>query len=110
MIKEVTKEKLLKLEVLTMDKAVFEQIERPHIVNLEETRQRAETEAVALVLRPSEWEDDAQTAWLICQGEHRPWRWELGGARLLSGPESAEKYPWLVALPQVFLRGAKRKR
>ncbi len=80
MIKGVTKSKLLELEVLTMDKDTFEQIEQPFLSNLEEARQRAEKEGVALVLRPSKWGDNAQAAWLICQGERGLWRWELGDA------------------------------
>lgn len=100
-----TTQHLLRLEILTLDKHTFEQIEQPPMPPLDEARKIAKRQAIAIVIVPGELYNQA---WLIGQGEHRFWRWSLGSASALS--DHADTDPWLLTLPQIFLTKSRRKK
>ena len=97
MIEGMAKEKLVQIEVLTLDKEIFEQIESPILKeeNLDDLVKTAEEHSIALVI------DKDEQVWIIIQGSNRLWRWNPLSAKYLT--QAIEKYPWLGDLPQVFL-------
>ena len=103
MIEGTTKEKLVQVEVLTLDKEIFEQIEVPILEeeSLDDLVKTAEEHSIALVI------DKDEQVWIIIQGSNRLWRWSPLTAEFLI--QAIGKYPWLGELPQVFLVKRRRK-
>lgn len=103
MIEGTAKEKLVQIEVLTMDKEIFEQIAVPDLgePDLNDLTKTAEEHGIALVI------DKEQQVWIIIQGPKYLWRWNPLPAGYLT--QATRKYPWLGELPQVFLVKRRRK-
>ena len=103
MIEGTTKEKLVQVEVLTLNKEIFKQIAAPDFreENLDDLVKTAEEHSIALVI------DQEEQVWIIIRGPKRLWRWSPLPAEYLI--QAIEKYPWLGELPQVFLVKRRRK-
>lgn len=104
MIEGMVKERLVKIEVLTMSRGIFEQILVPDVnaEKLAALQKEAEELAVALVI------DKGKDVWLIIQGAERLWRWMIGPSMMLG--RLYKEYLWVGKLPQVFLGGKKARR
>lgn len=92
------KERLLSLEILTLDKGIWSQIRipdiRPHKVDSLE--KEAEATGLALVI------DSLQQVWVLCQdAQGNYFRWALCEVEYLEA--AGDAYGWITALPQVFL-------
>lgn len=92
-------EALLELEVLTLDRQLFEQIEVPKGIE-EAQAQEARESGFALVVEIPE-RSPVSLVWLLVKGKPRLWRWNVCFGYELE--QAVSEYPWLEALPQVFL-------
>lgn len=103
MIKDTTTEKLVHVEIVTLNQDIFNQIERPDMT--QSTREQwiktAKENALAIVINKDE------QAWLLIQGKAKLWRWSLGNQSNLSIHQG--EYPWLDKLPQVYLVKQKKR-
>jgi len=98
------KERLFELEVVTLDRRLFWQIE-PAEIRQEETQDviaDAATDALCLVI------DSDGEVWLIIQGPKRLWRWLICEAHELQ--RAISEYPFIGELEQIFLVAKRRKR
>ena len=104
MVINTTTQKLVEVELLTMTKAIFKQIQAPLLDpdRLNGITETAQQHAIALVI------DSKNEAWLIIQEESHLWRWNILPAEHLS--TVAKEHPWLLTIPQVFLVAKKKRR
>jgi len=94
---ETHREKLVHIEIATLDKNIFDQIAALVFPgqNAEDLLPIAEEYGIALVV------DQDEQAWIVVREPTRLWRWNPFHASQLR--LAIDKYPWMDKLPQVFL-------
>lgn len=91
-------EGLLKLEVLTLDRQLFEQIVEPEVAE-ESQAVEAQENGFAIIIEVSE--SPVSLVWLLVKGKHRWWRWNVCYGYELG--QALQEHPWLAQLPQIYL-------